>query len=290
VLREQAAGERGRIVERARDPDRALGQRPGPRTVLGHRVLELTGERRGDPRLGRRARPVERPARGLEDDDEVAARHREPRVQAVEPQRDGAEQLRVLRGGGARPRGVQQRPGPRRVPGPEAQVGLRGEQPDQRDVRQPLPRRRHRGPGPLEVPGGLHEGEPAGVRAGRGVRPGQRGRGAGGRHRGGEVVRRLRGQHRAAALVPVPQGGRDPVVDLQPPRGREVGVDRLPVEVVDEAGGAVLAGGREDAGGRRLGRQGRDSRRVVPGHLGQDVRPGGRARDRRRLQQREARR
>ena len=196
---------------------RPLGQRPGPRAVGGHGVLQLAGQRRGHLRLGGGAACRAAPARAVSSTATRSVRGMAKRAPtAVQAQRDRAEQVGLAGGGGAGPGGVEQRPRRGGVAGPQPQVGLGGEQADQVGVGQPVAGGGDRGAHPGQVAGGLGEREPGGVGVGRGARPGHRGRGAGHRDGGGEVAGQLGREHRAAPLVPAQQRGGDPVVQVQP--------------------------------------------------------------------------
>lgn len=272
MLGKQAASQRGRVVKDTCNADCLVGQRSGTRTIGRHRVLQLAGERSGHLCLQRRAGALEGVAGAAKHLDEIAAGHGEARVQPVQAECYRAEELSLAGGGGAGPRGLQQCPRLDSVAAAQPEFGFVCEQPDQHGLRQRLAASGDRGPQPSEVAGGLDEGKPHGVGPRRGLRPENGGCCVGRRNGGGEVVRQLGREDRAAALVAAQQRGRDPVVQLQPARRREPGVEGLSIQVVDEPGAMVWVAGRgEDAGSDGLLGQRRDLGGVKAGHLGEHV-------------------
>jgi hypothetical protein len=96
VLRQQTGGQGGRLVESARDRDRGLGQGSCAWSLGWHRMLQLTGQRRGHLRLGRGTTPAERLTSGVQGGDQVGAWHGEAGTHPIQPQRDRRQLVRVI--------------------------------------------------------------------------------------------------------------------------------------------------------------------------------------------------
>jgi hypothetical protein len=271
VAREQARGQGRRVIDLAGEGERPLRQRPGPGTVLGHRVGELSGQVRGDLRLQRRAGAVQSVAGGLEQFDHCVAGHGEPGAEPLHPEGDVPESLRVAECGGPAGGVVEQAACRRRVTSPGPGVGLLDEQVDQRPACVRHAGVLDRAASSGQVAGRLGKSESSPLESGRGSGPADRPFGAVERDGGRAVPGQVRRLDGAAAGVAVLECVGDPLMQGHPLRDSEPTVDRLAEQVVREPRPALLDVHDQDAGVQAFRDQYRCQRRIHPAHLRQHV-------------------